>query len=135
MSSWNADDLRRIAETDDLHISPLRENGTTYGTPTWIWSVVIDGALYVRAYNGTASSWYKAAVRQKAGRITAAGMTRDVTFARANEALSFRIDDAYKAKYGTSPYLASMIGDRARAATVEILPKLTKSSPIAKTRQ
>ena len=135
MSSWNADDLRRIAETDDLHISPLRENGTTYGTPTWIWSVVIDGALYVRAYNGTASSWYKAAVRQKAGRITAAGMTRDVTFARANEALSFRIDDAYKAKYGTSPYLASMIGDRARAATVEILPKLTKGSPTAKTRQ
>jgi hypothetical protein len=24
----------------------------TYGTPTWIWSVAVDGALYVRAYNG-----------------------------------------------------------------------------------
>lgn len=38
--------------SDDLHISPFREDGKTYGTPTWIWSVVVDGGLYVRAYNG-----------------------------------------------------------------------------------
>jgi hypothetical protein len=122
VSTWSADDLRRIADTDDLHISALREDGTTYGTPTWIWSVVVEGVLYARAYNGIASSWYKAAVRQKAGRITAAGMTRDVIFARAHDALAPRIDEAYKAKYGSNPYLASMIGNNARAATVMILP-------------
>jgi hypothetical protein len=43
----------------------------TYGTPTWIWSVVVDDSLNVRAYNGTASRWYKAAMHQKRGRITA----------------------------------------------------------------
>jgi len=43
--------------------------------------VVVDDALYVRAYNGKSSRWYQAALRQKAGRITAAGMTTDVTFA------------------------------------------------------
>ena len=52
MQAWPKDDLSRIAGTDDLHISPLREDGVTYGTPTWIWSVVVDHALYVRAYNG-----------------------------------------------------------------------------------
>ena len=31
---WKAEELRRIAETDDLHISPFREDGVTYGTPT-----------------------------------------------------------------------------------------------------
>lgn len=67
MSTWSKDELRKIAETDDLHISPLREDGTTYGTPTWIWSVVVEDALYVRAYNGQNSRWYQAAVRQKAG--------------------------------------------------------------------
>jgi hypothetical protein len=81
MSAWLKDDLRQIAEADDLHISPLREDGKTYGTPTWIWSVAVDDALYVRAYNGQESRWYKAAVRQKAGRISAAGMTKEVTFA------------------------------------------------------
>jgi hypothetical protein len=27
----------------ELHILPLREHGVTYGTPTWIWSIVVDG--------------------------------------------------------------------------------------------
>ena len=122
MTTWNVEDLQRIADNDDLHIAPLRDDGTTYGTPTWIWSVALNGMLYVRAYNGTASSWYKAAMRQKAGRITAAGETRAVTFAKAAEALGASIDEAYREKYSSSPYLASMIGDKARAATVAILP-------------
>jgi hypothetical protein len=65
MSTWPTDELCKIAETDDLHISPFREDGKTYGTPTWIWSVVVDDALYVRGYNGQKSRWYQAAVRQK----------------------------------------------------------------------
>src|SRR5205807_175450 len=67
MSTWSKDELRKVAEADDLHISPFREDGKTYGTPTWIWSVAVDDALYVRGYNGQKSSWYQAAVRQKAG--------------------------------------------------------------------
>jgi hypothetical protein len=122
MSTWKNDELRRIALTDDLHIAPFRDDGVTYGTLTWIWSVVVDGNLYARAYNGTASSWYKAALRQKEGRITAAGMERDVTFARADDAVTAQIDEAYEAKYGGSAYLDSMIGNKARAATVVILP-------------
>jgi hypothetical protein len=80
MSACQKEKLVKIATTDDLHISPLRDDGRTYGTPTWIWSVVVDDELYVRAYNGQKSRWYQAALRQKAGRITAAGMTIDVTF-------------------------------------------------------
>jgi hypothetical protein len=80
MMPWPKDELRKIAEADDLHISPFRDDGTTYGTPTWIWSVAVDGALYVRGYNGKKSRWYQAAVRQKAGRIAAAGMTKEVSF-------------------------------------------------------
>ena len=71
MSSWSKEELRKIAESDDLHISPFREDGVTHGTPTWIWSVVVDCNLYVRAYNGTNSSWYQAATKQKPGRVAA----------------------------------------------------------------
>jgi len=45
----SSDELQSIARTDDLHISPFREDGETYGAPTWIWSVVVDGDLYVAA--------------------------------------------------------------------------------------
>ena len=103
MNTWPADELRRIAEADDLHISPFREDGVTYGTPTWIWSVAVDGDLYVRAYNGQNSRWYQAALRQKAGRITAAGMTKEVAFEAVNGPIQDRIDEAYRQKYAKSP--------------------------------
>jgi hypothetical protein len=103
-------------------VAPFREDGKTYGMPTWIWSVVVDGDLFVRAYNGTRSRWYQAALKQKAGRITAAGMTKEAAFEPVSGAVNDRIDDAYRAKYKDSPYLAPMIGTSGRAATVRITP-------------
>jgi len=127
MSTWSKNELHKIAETDDLHISPFRDDGKTYGTPTWIWSVVVDGSLYVRAYNGQSSRWYQSALRQKAGRIRAAGMTKEVSFEPVNGEISDRIDDAYRAKYKSSPYLKPMIGERARSATVKVVPRKAAS--------
>lgn len=121
--SWPTEDLRKIAATDDLHIAPFRDDGATYGTLTWIWSVAVDNALYVRGYNGQASRRYQAALRQRAGHITVAGMTLDVTFTPADGALNDRIDDAYRAKYRGSPYLNPMIGACARVATIRIDPR------------
>jgi hypothetical protein len=123
MVTWAKGKLRKIAERDDLHIAPLRDDGVTFGTPTWIWSVAVGGDLYVRAYNGKNSRWYQAAVRQKAGRITAAGMTKEVTFEPVNGPINDRIDEAYRAKYRSSEYLGPMIGARARSATVKIMPR------------
>lgn len=123
MSHWPKDELEKIAAKDDLHISPFREDGKTYGTLIWIWSVAVDGELYVRPYNGQNSSWYRAAVRQRAGRIVAAGLTREVAFEPADESLNGLIDSAYSAKYAGSPYLRPMIGAAARSATVRIVPR------------
>ncbi|MGG4048830.1 DUF2255 family protein [Paenibacillus favisporus] len=122
MSTWSKEELNRIAESDDLHISPFREDGVTYGTPTWIWSVVVDGSLYVRAYYGQNSRWYQAAVQQKAGCITVAGMTKEVAFEPVEGEIGDLIDHAYRAKYKGSPYLNSMISTRARSATVKVVP-------------
>src|ERR687883_1383849 len=131
-SAWPQDELWRIAEADDLHIAPFRDDGNTYGTPTWIWSVVVDDALYVRAYNGKNSRWYQAALRQKAGRITAAGMTKEVTFEPVEGPINDRIDDAYRAKYRGNPYLDPMVGARARSATVKVMPRAT-NEPVPRT--
>lgn len=38
-------------------------------------------------------------------------------------ALNHRIDEAYRAKYKGSPYLAPMVGKQARAATIKITPR------------
>jgi hypothetical protein len=78
--------------------------------------------MCVRAYNGQNSRWYQAAIREKAGRITAAGMTKEVAFEPVEGDINDRIDDAYRAKYKGSPYLKPMVSLRARSATVKVMP-------------
>ncbi len=79
MAGWAKDELRRIAETDDLHVAPFRDDGVTYGTPTWIWSVAVDDALYVRAYNAKyrGSPYLSPMVAARARGATVRVMPRD----------------------------------------------------------
>ena len=79
----------------------------------------------MRGYNGRDSRWYQAAARQKAGRIVAAGMTKEVTFEPVDGSINDLIDDAYRKKYRGSPYLKPMIGARTRSATVKVMPRDT----------
>ena len=122
ISKFSTEELEKIDEADDLKISPFRTDGVTYGTPTWIWNVVVDGDLYVRAYNGINSRWYQSAIKQNAGRIHAAGMVIDVAFEPVEAAMNNKIDAAYKKKYNGSPYLFPMINETAKAATVRVIP-------------
>lgn len=123
MSAWSTDDLRAIAENDDLFVSPLREDGTTYGTPTQTWALIVDGDVYVRAANGPQSRWYRAAISQKAGRVRVADKNYEVTFEPAGDDVSGAIDAAYEAKYPGSTAVPIMQGDRPKSATVRIVPR------------
>jgi hypothetical protein len=122
---WSSEELAKIAGADDLKISPLRADGEAYGTPTWIWNVSVGNGLYVRAYNGKRSRWYQSALEQQAGRIHAAGMVKEVVFEVVPGDINNEIDEAYRQKYKGSPYLAHMIGEKSRAATIRIYPRVS----------
>ena len=77
---------------------------------------------------GPKSRWYLAALKQKAGRITAAGITKEVSFEPVDGAINDLVDEAYRAKYKGSPYLSPMIGASARSATVKAMPRETGAS-------
>jgi hypothetical protein len=121
MATWSHEDVRAIGQTDDFHISPYRADGATPGTPTCMWSVVVDGDVYVRAYIGTFSRWHQAAMSQRAGRVQVAGMDREVGFEPFDGDRRDRIDDAYRTKYADSPYLPPMVAAGPRAATVRVV--------------
>lgn len=120
---WNPELLAKINAADDLKIAPYHPGMNTTGTPTWIWEVKVDNRLFVRAYSGTSSKWYQAALSQQAGKILAIGQEFVVLFAKPSDPeLESKIDQAYQKKYLSSSYVSAMTGTRARAATIEILP-------------
>ena len=132
MPSWPTETIEKIAATDDLHIAPYRADGKTTGTPTWIWSVVVDGRLFVRAWTGVNGRWYRSAIAQRAGKITAAGQEHQVAFAPIDDPdLNEQVDAAYREKYAGSPYLPPMVAAGPRAATVEITPRrVVRTAPV-----
>lgn len=83
--------------------------------------MVVDGRLFVRAWNGTNGRWYRSAIGQGAGRIDAAGAAHEVRFTQADPSLTERINRAYETKYAGSPYLP-MLAAGPVAASVEITP-------------
>ncbi|GAA5189439.1 DUF2255 family protein [Arthrobacter gyeryongensis] len=123
MTSWTAEQLEQIGSTDDFHISPYRDDGTTPGTPTRIWAVVVDIDVYVRPYNGTTSRWRHSAMKQGAGWISAGGIDAEVSFTLTDGEINDRIDAAYAKKYAGSPYLPPMISTRTRTATMRVDPR------------
>ncbi|MFD1066854.1 DUF2255 family protein [Oceanobacillus locisalsi] len=124
-NNWTQEQLRTFSKADDMYISPFYDDGKTPGTPTWIWSVVADNELYVRAYNGQHSRWYQSAVKQRAGKIQLAGQEYDVFFEpiENDTTLTEKINQAYKEKYGDSRYLPPMIDEGPISATVKISPR------------
>ena len=118
MSTWLKDELRRIAGapmtcTSHRCVRTERRMARRRG----FWSVAVEGAVYVRAYNGQNSRWYRAAVRQKHCRWH----QKEVTFEPV-DGQSTISSTTYLEKYRKSPYLSPMIGPRARSATVKVMP-------------
>lgn len=120
--SWAKDILETFSASEGLRVAPLRADGKTFGTPTYIWVVASAGRVFLRAYSGTSSSWFQAALREQAGQVHVDGKIVDVRFAPVDASLNDAVDQAYRLKYASSRYLAPMVSARARAATVEILP-------------
>jgi hypothetical protein len=124
MASWKTDELARFARADEPQVSIQEEDDVRYTRPAPIWVVVVDDALYARSYLGQKGRWYQAALSRRVGRLSVGGALVEITFEPASGAVDDRVDDAYRAKYGASPYLAPMIAVEARATTLRIAPRI-----------
>lgn len=123
MTTWDPDILTRIDAAEELTIAPARRDGDGHRTPVTIWHVVVDGQLYVRAYMGDASRWFRAARARGVGRISAGGVTVDATFdPDIDHGADGAIDAAYQRKYAHSPYVEPMVTPVARAHVLRVAP-------------
>ncbi|MDR8412367.1 DUF2255 family protein [Nonomuraea sp. 3-1Str] len=124
MTVWTSDELQRIATAEELDIAPQRTDGSLR-EPTTIWVVRDGDELFVRSWRGGDGAWFRAARASHSGRVSAAGVTKDVAFAEETDpAVNDRVDAAYRAKYGRySSYVEPMVAASARATTLRLLPR------------
>src|SRR5438132_13967906 len=125
MTSWTRNDLERIGAAEELLLASFKKDGTLR-KPVTIWVVRVGDDLYVRAYRGRETAWFRHIQRRHEGRISAGGVTKDVTFVDVSddEALNNKIDAAYQSKYQrySATYVDPMIAPQACATTLKLIP-------------
>jgi hypothetical protein len=125
MTGWTRNDFERIGAADELQLASFKEDGTLR-KPVTIWVVRVGDDLYVRAYRGREGAWFRHTQLRHEGRISAGGVTQDVTFVDVSddEALNNKIDVAYQSKYQkySATYVDPMIAPQARATTLKLEP-------------
>ena len=121
-TSWTSEELERIASADELHIAPVRADGTSW-RPVPIWVVRAGDELYVRSWRGTGGAWFRAARASHAAHISAGGVEKDVELLDAEERAHDAVDAAYRQKYGRYPaYVEPMVSPQARSTTLRLVP-------------
>lgn len=124
MADWTADEFKRIGASEELDIAWLGKDGRL-GKRVTIWVVAVGDGLYVRAYRGLRSVWYRGTQDRQAGRIWAGGIEKDVAFEPGEPGRNDQIDAAYRTKYRRheAQYVDPMVTEGARATTIKLTPR------------
>ena len=124
MMTWTADELDRIGAAEELQLASQRSDGSLRPYVT-MWVVRSGHDVYVRSAYGKDNPWYRRALASGVGRIRAAGIERDVTFAPANPAAAQAIDAAYHAKYDRygERIVGTVVGPHAHEVTIRLLAR------------
>ena len=123
MAAWTDNELRRIADAQELQIAPVRRNGELRrATPIWVVRTGDD--LYVRAAYGANKGWHGVARTSRRAHISAGGVSTDVAIADADPAVLDQVDAAYREKYGRryAGIVDSITDAEHRATTLRLTP-------------
>ena len=123
MTAWTSAELDKIENAEELTLASLRSDGTLR-RPVIVWVVRVDGHIYVRAYKGRTSPWFRSIQTRHQGRIQAGGVEKDVAFVEESDPeVNRQVDAAYLAKYARYPqYVAPMVEPAAKSATLKLIP-------------
>ncbi len=125
MTTWTNDELSKIGEAEELQIASLQRDGTLR-KPVTIWVVRIGDDLYVRAYKGRTSPWFRGVQTCHEGHIQSGGVDKDVIFLEESDlAVNDQIDAVYRTKYRryATSIVNSVVTPESRAATLKLIPR------------
>ena len=123
MAAWSTDDVRRLADPEEVHVVTRRRAGSLR-PPRIIWIVADGRRVFIRSTNGRDADWFRWARATGAGQIIAGGTPQDVAFTEVTLERDLAAADAgYRSKYGDYASIVDhLLGPGPRAATLEVTP-------------
>jgi len=123
MTAWTADELERLGNEDELQLSSERDDGSLRD-PVIMWMVRVGDEIYVRSVKGREGPWFLGTQTRRRGRISSAGVERDVEFEDADRTLDDAIDADYRRKYANEPqeWVDPVLTDQAQGSTIRLAP-------------
>jgi hypothetical protein len=124
MTDWTADELDRIARSDELQVSSQRPDGSLRPYVT-IWVVRSGDDLYVRSAYGPDNGWFRRAKASDKGRTHAGGVERDVAFEATGPSVDGDLHAAYHAKYDRygPAMVGTVVSPEAAKCTLRLVPR------------
>jgi hypothetical protein len=124
MTDWTADELTKIGNANELHITSRRPDGSLRPFVT-IWGVRLGNDLYVRSAYGHDNPWFRRALVSGEGRIRAGGVQRDVAFEEPRPGIEEDLHAAYHAKYDRygPRIVGTVVSLEAARSTLRLVPR------------
>jgi hypothetical protein len=124
MTGWTEEELSSVGAARELKVASERADGTLRPYVI-IWHVRVDDAIYIRSAHGPENSWFRHAKAAGVGRVSSAGVERDVRFEPAEPDRAADIDATYHAKYdrfGPGP-VGAVTGPEVHETTLRVVPR------------
>lgn len=123
MSTWDPAAIEQVATNDEIRLAVDKQDGSA-GKPVIMWSVDVDGEVYVRAVYGDTSPWYRRALVTETGELKVGSLQARVAIRLIGHEKAAAIDAAYLTKYAgyAKNIVDSTVSDVARAATLRLTP-------------
>ncbi|MFG1711027.1 DUF2255 family protein [Nonomuraea sp. M3C6] len=119
MTTWTSAEQQILTSSGSLTLTLTA--GDRDQPSVEVGMVLVNGQLYVRAYQGARSHWYQAAKHHGHGHVHLGALTRDVLLRTAiGYEPADAIDTAYHTKYGGRGSITTT--PTARSATIHISP-------------
>ena len=120
-----------LGAADELQLASRRADGTLR-KPVTIWVVRRSEDLYVRAFKGRTSPWFRAPQARREGQIQAGDMQKDVAFVDQDQS----IGDALDAEAWFLKGLAALDAGDPRDATISLRrAPSARRTPISRMRR
>lgn len=124
-TAWDSDVLAHLASAKEVDITPVDADGTRRDART-IWSIGVDGALYVRSWKGRGAVWFRDVLETGRGEVavTGGGVSQPVTIeeVEVEDPVQAAISATFLTKYSDDGYAGAMNEDAPVSATLRLLP-------------